>query len=406
MKTVINLKKIEEILTRGVEKIYPSKELLKKSLISGKKLKIYFGVDPSGSNLHLGHAICFKKMRQFQDLGHKIIFLIGDFTSRIGDPSDKNAMRPKLSHQQVLENAKTYKKQVAKILNFESKTNPCEIKFNSKWLDQLTNKEIIEIAGCFTVQQMMERDLFQKRIKEKKPIGIHEFLYPLYQGYDSVFMNIDMEIGGEEQTFNMLMGRTLMKIYQKKEKFVLTVPLLEGTDGRKMSKSWGNTVNILDSPENMFGKIMSLSDIFIIKYFVLCTDVSLERIKKMEKDLSSNIINPRDLKIDLAREIVSFYHNKIDAKKAENEFIRVFQKKEMPSKVFQIKIKEKSLNILDILIRTKLVSSKSEAKRLIFQKGVKIDKKIKEDWKENIFIKKELILQIGKRKFIKIIPIK
>ncbi|HUW71751.1 MAG TPA: tyrosine--tRNA ligase, partial [Candidatus Humimicrobiaceae bacterium] len=250
-------KKIEQALTRGVAAIYPNRKSLEKVLGSGKRLRIYNGIDPSNPNIHLGNALSLWKMRHFQELGHKTVLLIGDFTGRIGDPSDKKAVRLRLSRQEVLENAKTYQEQAAKILDFKSKTNPCGIEFNSEWLDKLSNKEVIELAGCFTVQRLIERDLFQRRLKEKKPIGLHEFLYPLYQGYDSVAMDVDMEIGGNDQTFNMLVGRDLLKIYKNKEKFALTVPLLEGTDGRKMSKSWGNVINLTDSADNMFGKVMS-----------------------------------------------------------------------------------------------------------------------------------------------------
>ena len=402
MKVITNPKKIEEVLTRGVEKIFPSKEALKKVLLSGKKLKIYTGIDPSSPNIHLGNALPLRKMRQFQDLGHKVILLIGDFTGRIGDPSDKSAMRPKLSHQQVLKNAKTYKKQAAKILDFKSKTNPCQIKFNSQWLDKLTNKEVIELAGCFTVQRLIERDLFQKRLKEKKPIGLHEFLYPLYQGYDSVAMDVDLEIGGTDQTFNMLVGRDLMKTYKNKEKFVLTTPLLEGTDGRKMSKSWGNVINITDSADDMFGKIMSLSDDLIIKYFTLCTNVSLKEINKIEENLKSKKINPKEAKAKLAKEIVSIYYGKDEAKKAAEEFERIFKEKKLPTKIPEVKIKEKALNILDLLVKTKLAPSKSEAKRLVFQRGVKIDGKVENDWRKIIEIKKGQVIQAGKRKFVKL----
>lgn len=403
MRVNADPEKIEEALTRGVEKIFPSKALLKKALISGQKLRIYNGIDPSNPNIHLGNALPLRKMRQLQDLGHQVILLIGDFTGRIGDPSDKGAARPQISRQQVLRNAKTYRKQAAKILNFKTKANPCEIKFNSRWLDKLTNKEVIELASCFTVQQLIERDLFQRRLKEKKPIGLHEFLYPLYQGYDSVAMDIDMEIGGNDQTFNMLVGRDLMKIYKDKEKFVLTVPLLEGTDGRKMSKSWGNVINVTDDPNNMFGKVMSLSDGLIVKYFTLCTDVSFGEIREIEGGLKSGKINPKDAKAKLGREIVSIYYGKETAQKTEGEFEKVFKEKKLPGKVPGAKIPERDLNLLDLLVKTKLALSKSEAKRLVSQKGVKVDGKTETDWRKIIKIKKGQVVQIGKRKFVRLI---
>jgi len=402
MKIETGSKKIDEVLTKGVKTIYPSRKALEKVLKSGKRLKVYNGIDPSNLGIHLGNAISLRKMRQFQDLGHKVILLIGDFTGRIGDPSDKNTMRPQLSRQQVLRNAKTYKEQAVKILDFKTKTNPCEIKFNSEWLDKLSNKEVIELAGCFTLQRLIERDLFQRRLKEKKPIGLHEFLYPLYQGYDSVAMDIDMEVGGDDQTFNMLVGRDLMKIYKNKEKFILTVPLLEGTDGRKMSKIWGNVINVTDSADDMFGKVMSLSDDLIIKYFTLCTDLSLKETNRLEKDLKAGKINPKDAKTKLSREIVSFYHGRKAAQFAGKEFKRIFKEKKLPKKIAEVKIKEKTLNILGLLVKTKLASSKSEAKRLILQRGVKIDGKIESDWQKVIETKKGQVVQVGKRKFIRL----
>lgn len=382
--------------------IYPSHKSLEKALGAGKKLRIYNGIDPSSPDIHLGNAISLWKMRRFQDLGHKTILLIGDFTGRIGDPSDKKAMRTQLSHQQVLQNARTYRKQAAKILDFESKANPCEIKFNSKWLDKLSNKEVVELSSHFTVQQLIERDLFQKRLKEKKAIGLHEFLYPLYQGYDSVAMDIDMEIGGDDQTFNMLAGRDLVKIYKNKEKFVLTIPLLEGIDGRKMSKSWANVVNITDSADDMFGKLMSLPDSLIIRYFTLCTEVSLKEIGRLEKDLKSGRINPKDAKAKLAEEIVSIYYGRKIARIAGKEFESVFKEKKLPKIIAKVKIKEKKLNILDLLVKTKLASSKSEAKRLVLQGGVKVDGRIEGDWHKAIEIKRNRVLRVGKRKFIRL----
>ncbi len=397
-----NPKKVAEVLDRNVENIYPSRESLKKALFSGKKLTIYNGIDPTNPNIHLGNAVSLWKLREFQSLGHKIILLIGDFTARIGDPSDKNAMRPRLSEKQVSENAKNYKKQAAKILDFSSKDNPCEIRFNSRWLDKLTNKDVLELAGCFTVQQMIERDLFQKRLKEKKAIGLHEFLYPLYQGYDSVAMNVDMEVGGRDQVFNMLIGRTLVETYKKKEKFVVTTPFLEGTDGRKMSKSWGNVINIADSSDEQYGKIMSMRDELIISYFKLATRFPLSKIAEIEKDLKSDKINPRDAKAKLAKEIVKIYYGEENALRAEKEFNKVFKENKLPSNVPVVTVREKTLNILDLLVKTGLVNSKSEAKRLILQRGVKIAGRIQDDWQKIIDISSGLIVQIGKRKICRI----
>jgi len=410
MKTT-NGQKIKEILTRGVERIYPTKESLGQVLLSGKKLKIYNGVDPTNPNMHIGNAVALWKLREFQELGHKVILLLGDFTGRIGDPSDKSSMRPCLNHEQVLENAKTYKEQASKILDFESKNNPCGLLFNSAWLDKLTNKELLELAGHFTVQQMIERDLFQKRLAENKPIGLHEFLYPLYQGYDSVAMEVDMEIGGQDQTFNMLVGRDLVESYLKKEKFVLATTLLEGTDGRKMSKSWGNVINLNDSPNEKYGKVMSIKDELIVNYFRLGTRVDEKRIEKIEKDLKSGKVNPRNVKAELAREIVSLYHGERIAEGAEKEFDKVFKDNKVPTeipefsidKIISINKGKKTLDILDLLVEINLVSSKSEAKRMIIQKGIKINGKIWSDWKKEVEIRKGIIIQAGKRKAAKII---
>jgi tyrosyl-tRNA synthetase len=261
---------------------------------------------------------------------------------------------------------------------------------------------VVELSSHFTVQQLIERDLFQKRLKEKKAIGLHEFLYPLYQGYDSVAMDIDMEIGGDDQTFNMLAGRDLVKIYKNKEKFVLTIPLLEGIDGRKMSKSWANVVNITDSADDMFGKLMSLPDSLIIRYFTLCTEVSLKEIGRLEKDLKSGRINPKDAKAKLAEEIVSIYYGRKIARIAGKEFESVFKEKKLPKIITKVKIKEKKLNILDLLVKTKLASSKSEAKRLVLQGGVKVDGRIEGDWHKAIEIKRNRVLRVGKRKFIRL----
>lgn len=399
-----NMDKIDQLLTRGIEEIYPSRESLEKLLRSGKKLRIYNGIDPTNPNIHLGNAIPLWKLRQFQDLGHQVILLIGDFTARIGDPSDKTATRRQLTHQEVLKNAKTYKEQAAKILDFKS-NNPPEVKFNSHWLDKLSNKEVVELAACFTVQQMIERDLFQKRIEEKKPIGLHEFLYPLYQGYDSVMMDVDIEVGGREQTFNMLAGRNLMKTYKNKEKYVMTNPWLPGTDGRKMSKSWGNVINVTDSPQDMYGKIMSVSDKMIVIYFELCTNLSLEEIEEVEELLKSQTENPMVLKKKLAREIVTIYHSASDAQKAEEEFEKVTQKGGLPSSVETIELSKTFLStatITDALVISGLAASRSEAKRLITQGGTAVAEEIITDPNAPFNVEDGTVIRAGKRKFVKI----
>ncbi len=392
MKIKDRSQKTKELLTRGVENIYPSPQTLEGVLRSGKKLRIYWGVDPTGE-LHLGHGAVLGKLRQFQDLGHEIIVLIGDFTATIGDPTGKNAARKTLTPKQVLAYAKNYKEQIKKILDF----NKSNVRFlhNEKWTNKLKPIDMLAIASKFTVARLLERDMFQKRIKVGKNIYVHEFLYPIFQAYDAVTMDIDMQIGGNDQTFNMLAGRRLIKKMKNKETFVLATKLLVDTKGKKMGKTEGNMVNLDETPEEMYGKIMSWPDNLISLGFELCTRISMEEVKKIR--------NPRDAKVKLAKEIVTIYHSKKEAEKAEKEFNKVFRKKELPSDIAKIKIKNKELNVLDLLIKTKLVSSKSEARRLVEQKGVKIDKKIEDDWKAVVKIKKGMIIQVGKRKFIKLI---
>lgn len=387
--------KIEEYLDRWADKIYPSKEKFLRAL-RARKLVIYHGVDPTAPDLHLGHSTNYLLLKKFQDLGHKIIILIGDFTAQIGDPTGRISARKALTKKQVLKNCETYKKQMGKILDFKSKKNPVQVKFNSKWLDKMNLRDVMNLMTSFTRGKMIKRNMFQQRLKKKQEIYLSEFLYPLLQGYDSVVMNVDAEVGGTDQMFNMLIGRKLLRKYKNKEKFVITTSLLENpkTGEKLMSKSEGNYIALNDSVNEMFGKIMALSDETITPCFKFCTEVSLAEIKRIN--------NPRDLKIKLAREIVTIYHSKKAALAAEKEFERIFKEKKLPSKITEVKIKEKKLAILDLLFKTKLASSKSEAKRLILQKGVKIDSKVQKDWKAVVEIKKGMIIQVGKRKFAKI----
>ena len=393
-----NSKKINEVLKTGVDQILPSKEGLK-SIMGKKRITVYLGIDPTSPKLHLGHTIPLVKLRQFQELGHKTVLLFGTFTAQIGDPSGKDKRRKVLSTSQIKENIKTYKKQASKIIDFSK----VEIRYNADWLSKFRLRDLLLLASHFTTTRLLERDMFQKRLKEKKEVWVNELLYPLMQGYDSVAMDVDLEIGGTDQTFNMLIGRKLQKAYNKKEKFVLTLPLLTGSDGRKMSKSYNNTISLTDKPEEMYGKIMSLKDEIIPHYFELCLGMPLSKVKKMEKDIGFKKINPRDLKIKLAREIVKIYHGLETARKAEQNFKIIFKDKGLPSKIKKIKIKEKKLGIIDLLARTGEVKSKSEAKRLILQKGIKIDNILKEDWKEIITVKKGSVIKIGKRRFVKIV---
>jgi len=393
--------KIEEVLTRGVEKIYPSKDLLKTNLKS-RKIRIYQGFDPSKPNLHLGNLVGILKLKEFQELGHEVIFLIGDFTGMIGDPTEKLSVRKKLTREEVLENAKSYKEQVGRFLNF-SGGNPAKIMFNSYWLDKISFKDLIEITSNFTVQRILERDFFQERIKKEKPIFLHEFLYPVAQAVDSVKMDVDLEIGGSDQTFNMLVGRDLVKTLKNKEKFVLSTKLLIDKEGKKVGKTTGGAVFLNFPPIEMFGAIMAFSDEIIISGFEILTFLPFSQIKKYEKVLKEKKINPKELKKILALEIVKLNYGEEKAKEAEKEFEKVFKEKKLPTEIPGIGIKEKSLNILDLLIKTGLTSSKSEAKRLILQKGVEIDGILKSDWREIIAIKKGMAIKVGKRKFAKLI---
>ena len=404
MRIVTDSKKIEEILGRGVDTIYPSREKLETALKSGRRLVIYYGIDPTASHLHLGHSTNLFLLEKFRELGHKIILLIGDFTAQIGDPTGKFTARKALTESQILENWKTYRKQAGKILDFRSKRNPVVMKRNSQWLSKLTMKEIGRLASKFTHGYMIKRSMFQERLRRKEEIYLHEFLYPLLQGYDSVAMDVDVEVGGTDQTFNMLVGRDLMKILKNKEKFVITTPLLVNPKtGRKLMSKTESFI-ALDLPQNeMYGKIMALPDEVIIDCFKLCTELSLKKLGKIEEGLRQKSINPREAKAELAQEIVKIYYGAKKALLAEREFNKVFKEKKLPSRIPEILIKAKSLNILDLLIKTKLASSKAEAKRLLEQKGIKIDGKVQTDWKKVIEIKKDRVLQAGKRRFVKII---
>lgn len=393
-----NSDKIKEILSRGVDTVI-NKESLFKKLRSGRKLRIKHGIDPTGPKIHIGRAISFWKLKEFQDLGHQAVLVVGDFTAQIGDASDKLSMRRPLTEKEVRANLKTYLKQVKKILDLE-KTEIC---YNSQWLEKLTAKELGKLAMNFTIFQMINRRNFKQRFEEKKPIGLHEFLYPIYQGYDSVATRADVEIGGFDQLFNFIVGRKIQELCGQKPQDLITLKLLYGLDGRKMSTSWGNVINIIDTPDDQYGKIMSMKDELISNYLELSTKIPLLEIKKIERELKKKTVNPRDVKAMLAREVVSVYHGRKASLEAEKEFERVFKEKKLPSKISEIIIKEKEINILDLLIKARLVSSKSEAKRMILQKGIKIDSVIQEDWRKNVKIKKGTIIQVGKRRSVKII---
>ena len=335
-------KKTKEILERGIEQVIDKKNLLKK-LKSGKKLRIKLGIDPTGPKIHLGRAIQLWKLRNFQDLGHQIVFIIGDFTGQIGDASDKQAMRKPLTEEEIKENLRTYKKQIGKILDLKK----VEFHRNSEWLSKLKIKDFLSLAMSFTAQQMIQRRNFRERWEQNKPIGLHELSYPLLQGYDSVMIKADVEIGGFDQLFNLKMGREMQRIFGQPPQDIMTSQMLYGLDGRKMSTSWGNVINITDNPRNMYGKIMSMKDELIEDYLKLTTRFPLKKIEKIKKDLKEEKLNPKEAKSILAKEIIKMYHSKKAGETAEKEFNRVFREKKLPLKIPVFKSSKKSLPILD-----------------------------------------------------------
>lgn len=397
-KVVINENKIKELLSRGVEDIIV-REHLENQLKSGKQLRVKFGIDPTGPKIHLGRAIPLRKLKVLQDWGHKIVLIIGDFTATIGDPSDKTSKRPMLTKEDVKENMRNYENQLGKIIDLEK----AEINYNSDWLENLTVREMSSLAESFSLQQMLARRNFKERYEKGEEISMREMLYPLFQGYDSVVVRADVEIGGFDQLFNVKAGRIIQDHYGQPQQDILTTQMLEGTDGRKMSTSWGNVINIVDEPNDMFGKIMSATDELIIKYFLLCTDTLEADIKSMESDMKSGKLNPRDAKLNLAFEIVKIYHGENEAQKAKEEFINIFSKKELPTDIEEFKLKTGKINIVDLLLNCGAVKSKSEAKRLVEQKGIKINDEVVESWDKEIEFKGGEIIHIGKRKFLKII---
>ncbi|MBI4992474.1 MAG: tyrosine--tRNA ligase [Candidatus Harrisonbacteria bacterium] len=381
-----------DLLTRGVVEVI-EKDHLEKSLQSGKKLRVKFGIDPTAPDLHLGHTVPLRKLRQFQDAGHQAVLIIGDFTAGIGDPSGRDKARPPLSEKDIKNNLKTYLNQAKKVLDMKK----VEVHYNSKWLRKMDFGELARLFTDFTVQQMIEREDFSARIKNQKPVWMHELTYPALQAYDSVMVNADLEIGGTDQKFNLLAGRNLMEKRGMKPQDVLTLPLLEGTDGvKKMSKSLGNYIALNDGPNDMYGKIMSISDALIVKYAELLTDLPLEEMaEKVKKD-------PRAVKMKLAQIIVAMYHDNKMAQKAEEEFVRVVSHKEAPSELESIKLKVKKLTLVNLLVETKMAPSKSEARRLVEQGGVKLDEEKQNDPNKSIELEREILLQVGKRKYLRV----
>lgn len=403
MKINTDPKKIEELLTRSVVNVLPTKELLKNVLLSGKRLRIYVGADATGTKLHIGHSTNFMILEKFRQLGHEVIVLFGDFTAKIGDPTDKGTARKPLTDSEVKKNLKTWRKQVGKIVKISPFGNGARIVRNSSWLSKMNFSDVVKLASNFTVQQMIERDMFQKRLEEKKPIYLHEFFYPLMQGHDSVVLDVDVEIGGNDQTFNMLAGRTLQKIARNKEKFVIpTTLLINPKTGKKlMNKSEGNVVGLDDNPDEMFGKIMSLPDEAIIPIFTDCTYLSLEEVENIKGEMGVGK-NPKEVKVRLAKEIVTIYHNKAEADKAEGNFNNTFKDGGVPEKIDEVSAVSGEL-LSEISVKTGLVKSKGEFRRLVLEGAVANQETGEKITDPNYKITSTAIFKIGKRRFIKVL---
>jgi tyrosyl-tRNA synthetase len=391
-----------DIIHRGTVDLLPEDELVKKIENSRKKNKpliIKQGFDPTAPDIHLGHTVGLRKLKQFQDLGHQVVVIIGDYTAMVGDPSEKSSTRPRLTHKQVMDNAKTYESQFFKILNREK----TQIRYNGEWFSKLTFDQIMELAAKFTVARMLERDDFAQRYKNQLPISIHEFFYPLMQGYDSVMIDADVELGATEQKFNLVIARQIQKEFGKDQQIVLTLPVLEGIDGtQRMSKSIGNYIGIDEPANETYGKVMSIPDTLIYPYFELVSDVGLKELSKIKSQLEDPKINPRDLKKNLAFNLVQIYHGKGAAQEAEMEFERVFVDKKLPDDIKEFHVNRNSFRIDDLLIETKTAGSKSEARRLIQQGGVSVNGAKITDVFSEISVQDSIILKVGKRKFAKV----
>jgi len=398
----MDIKKSLELIKRGTVEIIDEKQLLLKLERSSKEkrpLIIKAGFDPTAPDIHLGHTVLLKKIRHFQDLGHTAIFLIGDYTGLIGDPSGVSKTRPRLSEEEVAGNAKTYKRQVSKILDMK-KLKVC---FNSKWLRGMDGAGIAELMSKYSVSRMLERDDFSKRYKAHKPINMLEFLYPLLQGYDSFVLKADIELGGNDQKFNLLVGRDIQSAYGQDPQVIITMPLLEGTDGiLKMSKSYGNHIGITESPKEMFGKIMSISDDLMWKYYELLTDISIDDINRMKRDAVAGSLNPKDAKVRLAIEIITIYHNSQDAKKACEEFENIFKKGNLPEDMPYYGAEEREQFVWDLIKKAELTATSSQARRLMEQGGVSVDGEKIEDVNTKIKPKEGMVIQVGKRRFLRI----
>lgn len=399
---MINLDEQIKIILKGVDDIIDEKDLrekLTKANKEGRQLVVKLGLDPSAPDIHLGHTVVLRKMKQLQDLGHKVVIIIGDFTGKIGDPTGKSQARKALTTEQVLENAKTYEEQIFKVLDKEK----TEVRFNSEWLAKLNFEDVVKLAATITVARMLEREDFKKRYESHTPISVHEFFYPLMQGYDSVAINADIELGGTDQRFNLLMGRALQKDFGQESQVVIMMPLIEGLDGvNKMSKSLGNYIGVDEEAGVMYQKAMEIPDELIVKYYNLVTDVHPDVVNKIEEDLKEDRVNPRNVKMELAKEIVRLYHGEERANFAEERFKSVFQKGQIPVDILTVEVSSDNFDLAQIIVENKLVQSKSEMRRLATQGGVKINGEKVTDL-QSVVAQGELVIQIGKKKFIKII---
>jgi tyrosyl-tRNA synthetase len=393
-----------EFLKKGAVDVIREEDLrskLERSAKTGKPLRVKLGLDPTAPDIHIGHTVVIRKLRAFQELGHTVIFLIGDFTGMIGDPSGKNVTRPPLSREEINANAETYKTQMFRLLD----PDKTEIRFNGEWMDKFTAADFVKLAAKTTVKQILERDDFTKRMADEKPISLHELLYPLVQGYDSVALEADVELGGTDQKFNLLMGRNLQREFGQEPQVILTTPLLEGLDGvNKMSKSLGNYIGIEELPDQMFGKVMSISDDLMWRYYELLTDTSIDDVNALKFRCESGADNPRDLKVALAKSIIADFHSEQAAEKAEEEFTRRFVKKEMPDEIEEKQIQPGAYALAQLLADVGLAASKGEAKRLIQQGGVKVNGEKVEQANLNIDIdSRGILLQVGKLRFMKVV---
>lgn len=391
-----------EILTSNVVEIIPEnglEEKLKKAREEGRPLRVKLGADPSAPDLHLGHAVVLRKLKQFQDLGHQVVFIIGDFTARIGDPSGRSEARKPLTPEQVKKNALTYQEQVGKILDISK----AEIRYQEEWFGGMKLEDVLVLTSKYTLARMLERDDFAQRFKEQRPIFLHEIMYPLLQAYDSVAIKADIELGGTDQKFNLIVGREIQREYGLEPQVAMLMPILEGLDGRqKMSKSLGNYIGLTEPPNQMYGKVMSIPDELIIRYFELATELSKEEIREIERKMKEGILNPRDAKARLAREIVKIYHGEEASIRAEEEFNRIFRNKELPEEVQEVIINEPKIWIVKLLTLVGAAKSNSEAKRLISQGAVEINGTRIEDINTDIEIDKPFILRVGKHFFRRI----